>query len=159
MRKLGLSDWASLAEITGTIAVVVSLLFVAYSIERNTTALSGQYVNEIYDANREISQILLANSELASIIERGVSDFASFSESETLQYEQYLSLHLDIWERAITRENEGLINERSVAGWHKYYGEFFRRRMTRELWEEMRWQWTDPELFHRVDSAVSRENI
>jgi hypothetical protein len=159
VRKLGLSDWASIAEITGTIAVVVSLLFVAYSLERNTTALSGQYVNEMYDANREISQILLANPELASIIERGQTDFASFSDSETLQYEQFLTLHLDIWERAITRENEGLIDEQSVAGWHKYYGEFFRRHMTRELWEEMRWQWTDPELFQRVDSALSDENL
>ncbi len=59
MRRLGLSDWASIAEITGTIAVVISLLIVAYSLERNTTALSGQIVNEMYDANREIGQILL----------------------------------------------------------------------------------------------------
>jgi hypothetical protein len=113
----------------------------------------------MYDANREISQILLVNPELASIIERGQTDFASLSDSEALQYEQFLTLHLDIWERAITRENEGLIDEQSVTGWHKYYGEFFRRSMTRELWEEMKWQWTDPELFQRVDSALSDENL
>lgn len=36
MQKLSLSDWASVAEIAATVAVVISLIFVAISLERNT---------------------------------------------------------------------------------------------------------------------------
>ena len=159
IRKLGLSDWASVAEIAGTIAIVSSLLIVAYSLDRNTTAQSGQYVNEMYDANREINQILLVNPALASVIERGQMDVSTISASERFQYEQYLGLHLDIWERAISRQKEGLINDQSIAGWHKYYREFFRRSLTKEMWEDMKWQWTDPELYRRVDAAVAGETL
>jgi hypothetical protein len=157
MQRLRLADWASIAEIVGTVAVVVSLLIVAYSLERNTTALSGQFLNEMYDANREIGQILLLNPELVSIIDRGQADVSDLTPSEILQYKQYLALNLDIWERAITRENEGLIDERSVEGWHEYHHEFFRRSLTKKIWKEMRWQWKNPELHQRVDAAVIRD--
>jgi len=159
MRKLGLSDWASIAEIAGTIAVVISLLVVAYSLDRNTTALSGQIVNEMYDANREIGQILLVNPALESIIERAQADISNLTVFENLQYKRYLGLHLDIWEIAITRENEGLIDEQSVAGWHTYYQEFFRRYLTKEMWEEMEWQWIDSELHQRVDAALINDRL
>ena len=36
MERLKLTEWAALAEIIGTVAIVVSLLFVGYSINRNT---------------------------------------------------------------------------------------------------------------------------
>ncbi len=36
MVKKQLSDWASIAEIIGAIAVVMSLLYVGYEIQRNT---------------------------------------------------------------------------------------------------------------------------
>ncbi len=36
MNMLDLSSWAALAEIVATVAVVLSLLLVAYSIKRNT---------------------------------------------------------------------------------------------------------------------------
>jgi len=54
MQKLRLSERASIAKIAATIGVVISLPVVAYSLERNTTDLSGQFVNDMYDANREI---------------------------------------------------------------------------------------------------------
>ena len=157
MRKMGLSDWASVAEITGTVAVVVSLLVVAYSLERNTTALSGQNINEMYDANREIGQILLVNPELSSIIDRGQIDFSSLTASENMQYKQYIGLNLDIWARSITRENEGLIDEQSVDSWHQYHEDFFRRHLNNELWDEIKWQWKEPELHQRMNEVLLRD--
>ena len=154
MPKLRLTDWASVAEITGTVAVVISLLIVAYSLERNTTVQSGQYANEMYDAHREISQLLLVNPDLLTVIERGQNG-DTLTATERLQFERYLGMHLDIWERAIARQNEGLINDRSIAGWHQYYHDFFGRSLTRETWEEIQWQWTDPELYRRVDAAIA----
>ena len=37
MAKLKLSEWSQLAEIVGAFAVVVSLLYVGYQIQLNTT--------------------------------------------------------------------------------------------------------------------------
>jgi len=99
---------------------VISLPVVAYSLERNTTALSGQFVNDMYDANREVGQIRLANPDLSAIIERAQTDVSTISAPELIQFKQYLILNLDIWERAIVRQKEGLISEQAIAGWHRY---------------------------------------
>jgi len=39
MRKFSLQDWASIAEILGAAAIVISLIYVAYEIRENTMAL------------------------------------------------------------------------------------------------------------------------
>ena len=36
MKRLTLPEWAAIADIVGTVAVVVSLLFLAHTIEQNT---------------------------------------------------------------------------------------------------------------------------
>lgn len=46
MARLKLTEWAASAEIIGTVAIVVSMLFVGYSINRNTKEM--QAVNENY---------------------------------------------------------------------------------------------------------------
>lgn len=156
MRKWSLSDWASVAEIVGTAAVVVSLVFVAYSLQRNTPAVSGQGVYEIYDANREIQLVLLTHPELESIIEVGRNDVSILSDQERSQYIRYLFLHFDVGERAITRQQDGLIDATTIAGWNQYYHDFFGRYLTREIWEEIRWNWTDHELLRRVERALDK---
>lgn len=127
----------------------------AYSLERNTTALSGQFVTDMYDANREIGQILLVNPDLSAIIERAQGDVSMITAPELIQYKHCLILNLDIWERAIVRQKEGLIGEQVIAGLHRYYHEFFRRSLSRQMWEELKWNWTDPDLFRRVETALS----
>ena len=47
MKRLALPEWAALAEIIGTVAIIASLLFVAYEINRNTLVLQGTGENEI----------------------------------------------------------------------------------------------------------------
>ena len=49
MRKLELSDWASLAEIVASFGVVISLIFVAISLERNTAVMQASNDNFIYE--------------------------------------------------------------------------------------------------------------
>lgn len=49
MKKMTLSQWAQVAEIGGTLAVVISLLTVVWSINQNTAAMSARGVDDIYD--------------------------------------------------------------------------------------------------------------
>ena len=53
MKKRTLNEWASIAEIFSTVAVVISLLTVAYTIDRNTKAISRQGIDALYDGHRE----------------------------------------------------------------------------------------------------------
>ena len=154
MNRIRLANLASLAEIVGTIAVVISLLFVAISIDRNTKILSGQEINEIYDAIREIDLIVFADPELMRIVETDAMAVADLSEADRLRYRQYVVLMLEVWDRAINRENEGLIDKQALTGWHEYYSDFVRRYLTDEMWHEVRWNWQSPELVQRIEDAL-----
>jgi hypothetical protein len=118
MRKLNLSEWAHVAEIAGTIGVVVSLLMVVYSLERNTVAISGSGANEIFDGLREIQVAVLSNRELVEITARGSADPGSLSAVEMDTYEMWAAMHLDLWDRMSIREIEGLINPAASAPWN-----------------------------------------
>ena len=155
MKKRSLSEWASIAEIIGTIAVVVSLLTVAYTIDRNTKALSRQGIDQLYDAHRELLLLMAADHDLALIHKRALHDLQSFDEKERAQYEHVLMITLDIWEKSIHAENDGLIAEEDIKPWHDFYRKWVQRRMNRELWDEIKWNWESPELHERVESALA----
>jgi hypothetical protein len=156
VRKLRLSDWASIAEIGGTLAVVISLLFVAYSLERNTTAVSGQTADEMYDAVRQVELTLFSNPELMMVTMRGKADFDGLSDVEKEQYKQWVIIYLDLWERMYAREVDGLIQRETVLGWHEYFTEWSKRYITPDIWEEIGWNWPgDTGFYELVDAAVS----
>ncbi len=147
----------AIGEFAGAIAVVISLLFVAFSIKRNTMALSGQGLNELYDGVREIDLIVFADPDLIKILETDASAVADLPEEDRLRYRQYVILILDVWERAIYRQIEGLIDERYLVGWHEYFGNFVRRHLSEEMWNEVRWIWELPELHRRVEDALNAQ--
>ena len=109
MKKRNLAEWASIAEIIGTVAIVVSLLTVAYSIDRNTKVLSRQGMDELYDGSRELNLLMVADPELALLMKKAQKDIFSLSEKERAQYERSIIISLDIWDKGIFAENDGLI--------------------------------------------------
>ncbi len=74
METFKLAEWAALAEIIGTVAIVVSLLFVGYSINRNTKkmqAVNENYLYEVQDSRRGAEA---ANSQLSALVVKAQSD-------------------------------------------------------------------------------------
>ncbi len=74
MERLKLTEWAALAEIIGTVAIVVSLLFVGYSINRNTKemqAVNENYLFEVQDPRRDAEA---ANSQLSALVVKAQFD-------------------------------------------------------------------------------------
>ena len=90
-------------EAVGIFAVVASLVFLAWEIRQNTAVVSGQSVNELYDAVREIDLIILADAELIRITEQTADTVAELTPAERRQYVHYLSLMIE--DRKSTRLN------------------------------------------------------
>ena len=154
MRKLTLPEWAAVAEITGTIAVVISLLMVVYSLDRNTVAISATVSNEIYDGFRDIQNILLENPDVMRIVVQGADDPGSLSEMDREFYWTWVSQNLDLWDRMSAREREGLIDHETAAGWNAFFNEWTGRYVTRELWEQEKWGWPDDQFRGKVEAAL-----
>jgi hypothetical protein len=163
MQKLSLRDWASVAEIIGTAAVVVSLLLLVSSLDRNSAVVSGDKADELYDAVLQIDLSVVNNAELSALISRAEHDLDSLTPEETDRYIQWLTLYLDTWERMDARQRVGLIQDETMTGWHEWFGEWAQRHMSRPLWDRIEWNYMNEgpySYFHkRVDALFPKPKI
>ncbi len=73
-----------IAEVIGTIAVVVSLGYVAIQIRQNTEATRDLAAQNLTAADAEVNFLLAGNAELSRIVQDGV-----FNHSDLTEYEQF----------------------------------------------------------------------
>ena len=157
MRKLGLTDWASIAEIAGMVGVMVTLVFVAVSLQHNTTAVSAQAIDQVWEASRNIDRILIQDPDLLTLTNNGLAGWQTLSPSERERYVYWVGMNIDIWEQILERHNAGLLTPEEMLGWNEYYTEFTKRKMNQEIWNEIRWWWAgagEP-VIERVEAALS----
>ena len=155
MRKLSLSEWASAAEIVGAFAVVISLVFVISSVNRNTAAITAQVGDASYEAIRELNLNLLNNPELFDITLRAAASLDNLDNTELEKYKLWLHINLDVWERFYDWDRSGVIDKDS-GGWHDYFSAWTKRYVTKEIWNDIKWEFTDPEFNAQVELALSR---
>ena len=87
MDKVDIKIGAAIAEIIASLAVVVSLLFVVYSISQNTTALQASNDNFLYERHLQLLNDSSMNGEIASIIVRFDAD-EELTEVDEFRYRQ-----------------------------------------------------------------------
>jgi hypothetical protein len=157
MKKLSLRDWAAISEIVAAVAVIISLVFVVLSINRNTTELQAQNINDLYDSLREIETTVLADSGLAEIV-RSVEtgSYDSLSEKDAFRYTIFIVQHLSIWEQMYARKQDGSVSAEIYAGWLEYFTLFARQAVPRPVWERRKAWFTDPGFQAEVESAIAK---
>ena len=67
MSKFNLKDWAAISEIVASIGVIVSILFLAYSIRDNTVATQSENDNFIYELQFARIREISGNPSLATL--------------------------------------------------------------------------------------------
>ena len=154
MRKLSLSELASVADITGAFAVAITLIFLIVSIEKNTAIITAQVEDASYEAVRELNLELLNNPELFDITSRAASSLDNLDDAELEKYKIWIYINLDLWERFYSWDRSGVIDQ-NAAGWHDYFSAWATRHVTRELWHDIKWKFMDPGFNEQVESVLS----
>ena len=81
---MSLNDLANLGQIIGALAVVISLIYVAFQIRQNTNAIRSDTAQTVHFANRY--HLIAADAELAQIAANGLRDYSSLSEQERVRF-------------------------------------------------------------------------
>jgi hypothetical protein len=140
MKKLTLSEWAAAGEIVGTVAVVVSLLFVAYSVDRNTDATQASNENILFERHTDLANQFLLDPTLAEILLKKRNGAAGLSDVEGIRWEKYELGMLDIWALAHSRYDRNLLSEEQWVAWDRYFTHLFSKEaesITRGRWREL----------------------
>ena len=146
MRKLNMSEWASVGELIGTLAVVVSLIFVVHSVNQNTAAIQGSTENLIFERHAELTTNFMLDPSLAAILVKMRGENRELTDIEAVRWEKYQLNMLDTWALAYNRHQRDLLAPQQWNEWDRYFIELFRtggERLSRDQWEEWTYGYGD----------------
>ncbi len=110
MAKKQLSDWASIAEIIGSVAVVFSLLYVGFEIQRNTKVGLASNRQEIASRAQELA-LYSAETGIYSLLFDESAYTAELTTAEQDRLTAYIGALLRTTEEAYLLNRDGLLDD------------------------------------------------
>lgn len=110
MTKRGLSDWASVAEIISALAVVASLLYVGFEIQRNTRVGLASNRQEIAARAQELA-LYSAETHIYRLLFASDEEPIELTEAEQDRLTAYMGALLRTTEEAFLLYRDGLLDE------------------------------------------------
>ncbi len=107
---MDLAYYANLAEIFGTVAIVVSLVYVAVQIRQNTRTTRLATGQNISRDLREANAIVASDANMAEILLKGVENEVELTRAERLRLYFYLNLAYRVYENAYYQRQEGALD-------------------------------------------------
>jgi hypothetical protein len=137
MRKLNLTEWAAVSEIIGTVAIITSLIFVAYSVNQNTVVMQASNDDFIYELQYARTRDIVSSPGMASIyVKHRQGEELTAEEQERLYWDKMQEL--STWEIAFNRHRDGLFSTQTWEGWDNYFEVALTSRLSEESWVEAR---------------------
>lgn len=159
MKKLTLTEWAAAGEIIGTITVVISLLFVGYSINRNTDATQASSENILFERHTDLANQFMIDPSLAALMVKQRNGDSDLTDIEAIRWEKYQLNMLDIWALAHSRYTRELLSEDQWMTWDRYFTHMFSNEseaISKARWVELGYGF-DPEFWDHVGAVLFGE--
>jgi len=156
VKKLTLTEWAAAGEVVGTVAVVISLLFVAFSINRNTEATQASSENILFERHTDLANQFMMDPTLAELMVKRRNGAADLTEVETIRWEKYELNMLDIWALAHSRYQRDLLSENQWVTWDRYFTHMFSKEaeaISKARWADLQYGF-ETEFWEHVDTVL-----
>lgn len=121
MKRPNLQTTVSVVEIIASLAVVVSLLYVAYEFKRSETLNSRDVEDIIYQRMLERDRLVIENPELAEILLQASSDLDGLSPADRIRFLAYEHIFYDSWESAWYYYHEGVLEKSAWDSWNTWF--------------------------------------
>ena len=119
--KAKLSDIASLAEVVGAVAVVISVIYLAVQISDSNKELRSQSHYNALSLGQRPFEIELENADLARIVSVGYVDPGQLTDEEWYRFTQYQIMAFNAWEYYYYERGKDAIPEQLWIGANAYY--------------------------------------
>jgi hypothetical protein len=145
MERAKIEYCALLAEIVGAIAVVISVIYLALQITDNTSELQNQgHFNALMLAQRPL-ELLIADGELAAIIEAGYSAPEGLSKENWHRFAMYQVMAFNAWEYLYYANQSNSIPVNLWQGADSYYRDLaVSKPSLRRFWSEYEQIFAEP---------------
>jgi hypothetical protein len=110
----------SISDITGivqTIAVVVSLIYLAIQVKESTKATKGATYQSIISAWAELESRISQDDEVARIYKLGITNLEKLNENEFTRFNELICSFFNMYENLYYQYKNKLLEEELWAGW------------------------------------------
>jgi len=154
-RVLGLSEWAALAEVIGTLGVIISLIFVVIGINRSTAEAAAGASQEFFDAILAVELAIASDADWSAIVVAGRKADTQLSDIEKFRFDTYVSAMVDNWDALQTRFDDGLMEPETLEGWDVYFSEWAKRNLSQATWDRIKWQGYRHSMVLKLEKAIA----
>lgn len=109
--------WRGMTEIIGTIAVVVSLIYVGFQVKQNTAAIQTATTQGVNEQHAATIRLIIESPEFADLLVRANRSADSLSVADSLRYDWFLNQRVNVYETVYTSAIAGTMEEGMAAGW------------------------------------------
>lgn len=152
-RKVDL-DWnaiGSIADVISALAVVVTLVYLAFQLRENTKALRRSSAEAALAAVLEFTGDMARNDELNRLFTKGTEDWDALSESDRARLAYMLFRLFKIMENIHYYHTLGTFDEESWAGW-KALTAHYTQSVAGRVYLKARRTWYSARFMEFVDS-------
>lgn len=133
--------------------VIISLLFVAFSINRNTREVQTSNDNFIYELQFARTRDIVSNPDMAAIYVK-IRKNEELTEVEQERFFWDKMQELSTWEAAFNRFKSGLFPKYEWEAWNNYYVVAFTAQFPEESWMNVK-DWYAVDFQGHVDAVYA----
>jgi len=158
MPTLKLSDWANLAEIVASVAVVLSLIYVGFQINQNTVAIQQESHQSVQEILQDIDLTLAVDTELLKVVMHAEKSPSEVTELQWRRFTHMAFPNIATWEFVYLARSEGAMTEAQWAAFNPYFTSLVCKAGYRRFWKENRPVFT-PNFALHVDTVIGSECV
>ncbi len=136
MPQLKLSDWSNIAEIVGTLAVIVTLVFVGLQVRQNTLAVESAAAQAVHENFAGWYTSVQNEPALFQLSVKGMKDYSSLSETEKGQFIAMFMAFCSHSQNAFYKWKDGSLSSELWNGWELVSMNFFSTPGGKAFWKE-----------------------
>jgi hypothetical protein len=116
-----LADWANVVQVASGVAVVATLLFVGVEINENSRAVLSNTQQQLMDAWRATSTLILTDPNVAALLERAETDPDSLSPVDQRRFCVLVEMRMTEWETSYMTWDTGILTDERWQALDEYY--------------------------------------
>lgn len=131
---MNLKKIALLAEIIGGVGIIVSILYLAFEVAKNTTNTQISNHLALIEQAGELKYLRMNNPDMAEIVLKGASDTEVLSTIDQSRFRSYAMQVLDIWETAFLMQESDVLPAGAWEVWDYAWCNTVKAPGFRALW-------------------------
>lgn len=131
-----LNDLANIGQVIGAIAVVISLIYVAYQIRQNTSAVRAATAQSVHEHFANWYNSFACDPSLPQIALKGLKDYGSLADADKARFVATFMAFLSYSQNAFLKWRQGLLEPSLWLGWEQVIMNLVCSPGGKGLWKE-----------------------